>query len=64
MKMPLLNLEQRELIRLDTTAGAFLNLQLAFKKMERGTYKEYKCVIARKKIKQLLKHINQILFNR
>jgi len=64
MKKPLLNLEQRKLIRQGTPAGAFLKLQLAFKKLERETHKNNNCFVARKKMKQLVKHINQVLFNR
>jgi len=64
MKRPLLNLEQRESIRLDTYSGAFLRLHLAFKKLERETYRDSNYFVARKKMKQVMKHINQLIFNR
>ena len=64
MKKPLFNLEQREAIRLKTYIGAEMELKLAFMKCRREIYENEGCISGRKKVKQLLDHINKILFNR
>ena len=63
MKRPLFNLEQRELIRLNTVIGAGLELNLAVMKFRREIHRDKGCIIARIQTKRLLKYISQILFN-
>ena len=63
MKKPLLNQDQRRLIRLNTLLGASLKLSLELSRLKRESYKEKGYFYMRKTMKGAFKLINFRLFS-